>query len=291
MHDILEQIIATKREEVALLKAAASAPGSAPTLSPSTQPCLLATDRDARSGGAEGETCSRPSLRTALLASPTGIIAEFKRRSPSKGWIKEEGRADIIPLSYQQNGAAALSILTDEHYFGGHDDFIRTARASGVTLPILYKNFVIDEVQLYKACLCGASAVLLIAACLSKPECKFLLEKAHALGLEVLLEMHDERELEYAELGPDLCGINNRNLGSFHTDVENSFRLAERLRSVCCCDTATNTTPVLVSESGISNPQTVSALRAAGFSGFLIGESFMREPDPGQALADFLARI
>ena len=101
------------------------------------------------------------SLRQALLRSDTGIIAEFKRRSPSKGWIKEEGRADIIPLSYQQNGAAALSILTDEHYFGGSDDFIRQARQSGVTLPILYKNFVIDEAQLYAAALCGASAVLL----------------------------------------------------------------------------------------------------------------------------------
>ena len=132
MQDILQEIIAHKREELALLKA------------------------------------KKPSLREALLQSETGIIAEFTRRSPSKGWIKEEGRADIIPLAYQQNGAAALSILTDEHYFGGHDDFIRMARKSGVTLPILYKNFVIDEFQLYEAALCGASAVLLIAACLPK---------------------------------------------------------------------------------------------------------------------------
>ena len=116
----------------------------------------------------------KTSLREALLQSETGIIAEFKRKSPSKGWIKEEGRADIIPLSYQQNGAAALSILTDEHYFGGSDDFIRQARQSGVTLPILYKNFVIDEAQLYAAALCGASAVLLIAACLSLPYCSLL---------------------------------------------------------------------------------------------------------------------
>ena len=104
----------------------------------------------------------KPSLRQALLKSDSGIIAEFKRRSPSKGWIKEDGRADLIPLSYQQHCAAALSILTDEYYFGGHDDFIRMARRSGVTLPILYKNFVIDEAQLYAAALCGASAVLLI---------------------------------------------------------------------------------------------------------------------------------
>ena len=223
----------------------------------------------------------KPSMKEALLASDTGIIAEFKRRSPSKGWIKEEGRADIIPLSYQQNGAAALSILTDEHYFGGHDDFIRMARKSGVTLPILYKNFVINEAQLYAAALCGASAVLLIAACLSKAECKRLLDKAHSLGLEVLLEMHSEPELEYAELEPDLCGINNRNLGSFVTDVENSFRLAELLPKDA----------VKVSESGISNPDTVKALRQAGFRGFLIGENFMKTANPGKALADFIGKL
>ena len=223
----------------------------------------------------------KPSLREALLASDSGIIAEFKRRSPSKGWIKEEGRADLIPLSYQQNGAAALSILTDRQYFGGHDDFIRTARQSGVSIPILYKNFVISEVQLYEALLCGASAVLLIAACLSKQECKTLLHTAHELGLEVLLEMHSEAELEYAELEPDLCGINNRNLGSFVTDVENSYRLAELLPRDA----------VKVSESGISNPQTVRELRQAGFRGFLIGENFMKTPDPGQALKQFIEQL
>lgn len=223
----------------------------------------------------------KPSMKEALLASGTGIIAEFKRRSPSKGWIKEDGRADIIPLSYQQNGAAALSILTDKDYFGGHDDFIRTARQSGVNIPILYKNFVIDEMQLYEAALCGASAVLLIAACLTKEQCGRLLKKAHQLGLEVLLEMHSEAELEYAELGPDMCGINNRNLGSFVTDVENSFRLAELLPKEA----------VKVSESGISNPDTVHALRQVGFKGFLIGENFMKTADPGQALNDFISRL
>jgi len=223
----------------------------------------------------------KPSMKEALLASGTGIIAEFKRRSPSKGWIKEDGRADIIPLSYQQNGAAALSILTDKDYFGGHDDFIRTARQSGVNIPILYKNFVIDEMQLYEAALCGASAVLLIAACLTKEQCGRLLKKAHQLGLEVLLEMHSKAELEYAELGPDMCGINNRNLGSFVTDVENSFRLAELLPKEA----------VKVSESGISNPDTVRALRQVGFKGFLIGENFMKTADPGQALNDFISRL
>ena len=223
----------------------------------------------------------KPSLREALLQSDTGIIAEFKRRSPSKGWIKEDGRANIIPLSYQKNGATALSILTDEHFFGGHDDFIRQARQSGVTLPILYKNFVIDEAQLYAAALCGASAVLLIAACLSKEQCRTLINKAHALGLEVLLEMHSESELEYTDLGPDLCGINNRNLGSFVTDVDNSFRLAELLPKDA----------VKVSESGISNPETVRLLRQASFRGFLIGETFMKTADPGLALNDFISKL
>lgn len=245
MQDILQQIIATKYEEIAAMRA------------------------------------KKPSLRQALLDSPTGIIAEFKRRSPSKGWIKEEGRPDIIPLSYQQNGAAALSILTDKQYFGGHDRFITEARQSGVTIPVLYKNFVVDEFQLYEAALCGASAVLLIAACLSKTVCKTLLEKAHALGLEVLLEMHSEEELEYCELQPDVCGINNRNLGSFVTSVENSFRLAELLPKDA----------IKVSESGISSPETIRQLRAAGFRGFLIGETFMKKPDPGLALKELIEKI
>ena len=245
MTDILDSIIATKRQELERLYA------------------------------------RKPSLREALLQSETGIIAEFKRRSPSKGWIKEDGRADMIPLAYQEHGASALSILADESYFGGSDDFIRTARRSGVTLPILYKNFVIDEAQLYAAALCGASAVLLIAACLTRQRCAELMHKAHELGMEVLLEMHDERELEYAELEPDICGINNRNLGSFVTNVDNSFRLAEKLPEKA----------VKVSESGISNPQTISELRAAGFNGFLIGELFMREADPGLALATFIKEI
>lgn len=221
------------------------------------------------------------SMKEALTTSDSGIIAEFKRRSPSKGWIKEEGRADIIPLSYQQNGASALSILADEKYFGGCDEFISIARRSGVKIPVLYKNFVIDEYQLFQARLCGASAVLLIAADLSLGECRSLLHTAHELGMEVLLEMHSNKELEYAELEPDMCGINNRNLGSFVTDVENSFRLAELLPREA----------VKVSESGISNPDTVRALRAAGFRGFLIGETFMKTPAPGKTLAEFIGKI
>ena len=243
--DILQEITAHKLEEIAALKA------------------------------------KKPSLKEALLNSESGIIAEFKRRSPSKGWIKEDGRADEIPLSYEKNGAAAVSILTDRDYFGGSDDFIRMARKSGVTVPILYKNFVVDELQLAAAALCGASAVLLIAACLTKDECRYLLNKAHELGLEVLLEMHSEAELEYAELQPDLCGINNRHLGSFVTDVETSFRLAELLPRDA----------VKVSESGISDPRTVKALKEAGFNGFLIGENFMKTEAPGLALHQFISAL
>lgn len=224
---------------------------------------------------------SVPSMRDALVKSDSGIIAEFKRRSPSKGWIKEDGKAEEIPLSYQENGAAALSILTDEQYFGGKDDFIRIARHAGVQIPILYKNFIIDEYQLFQARLCGASAALLIAADLTKSECRTLLHTAHELGLEVLLEMHGEGELEYAELEPDMCGINNRNLGSFITDVQNSFRLAGLLPQDA----------VKVSESGISHPQTIRDLRLAGFHGFLIGETFMKTPNPGQALNDFITQL
>lgn len=224
---------------------------------------------------------SVPSMSKALTASESGIIAEFKRRSPSKGWIKEEGKADEIPLAYQEHGAAALSILTDEQYFGGKDDFIRIARHAGVHIPILYKNFIIDEYQLFQARLCGASAVLLIAADLSKEKCRSLLSTAHGLGLEVLLEMHSEEELEYAEMEPDMCGINNRNLGTFITDVQNSFRLAELLPK----------DSVKVSESGISNPDTVKALRLAGFRGFLIGETFMKTSAPGKTLKEFISKL
>lgn len=224
---------------------------------------------------------AQPSMREALMISSSGIIAEFKRKSPSKGWIKEDGKANEIPLSYQQNGASAISILTDEKYFGGNDRFIKEARESGVTIPILYKNFVIDEYQLFQARLCGASAVLLIAADLSLVECKSLMHIAHELGLEVLLEMHEERELDYAELEPDMYGINNRNLGTFITDVQNSFHFASRLPEQVC----------KVSESGISNPDTVKMLRMAGFRGFLIGENFMKEHNPGQSLNDFIIKL
>ena len=262
MKDVLEEIVAHKRVELEMFK-------------------QLLPEKELHAKVEEILGGELPSMRKAIVESSTGIIAEFKRKSPSKGWIKEAGKPDIIPLSYQQNGAAAISILTDEKYFGGRDEFIVKARQSGVTIPVLYKNFVIDEYQLFQARLCGASAVLLIAAELTKSECRSLLNMAHELQLEVLLEMHSEPELEYAELEPDLCGINNRNLGTFITSVDNSFRLASLLPSEA----------VKVSESGISNPATIRQLMQAGFKGFLIGESFMKQDNPGEALAKFTEEI
>ena len=260
--DVLEKIVAHKRVEVEKCKEVVPA-------------YAIHSRVEAILGG------KVPSMREAIVESTTGIIAELKRKSPSKGWIKEEGRADVIPLSYQQNGAAAISILTDEEFFGGSDKFIVKARQSGVSIPVLYKNFIIDEYQLFQARLCGASAVLLIAAELSKEECRSLLHTAHELQLEVLLEMHSEQELEYADLEPDLCGINNRNLGTFITSVDNSFRLASMLPKEA----------VKVSESGISNPATIRQLMQAGFKGFLIGECFMKQENPGEALAKFISEI
>ena len=263
--DILEEIVAHKRVEVERLKEQLSereihSPVEALTATP------------------EGSLV--PAMKKAIKPSRTGTISESNRKSPSKGWIKEEGKAGVIPLSYQQNGASAISILTDYEYFGGKDEFIVEARKSGVTIPVLYKNFVIDEYQLFQARLCGASAALLIAAELSKEECRTLLRTAHDLQLEVLLEMHSEEELEYADLEPDLCGINNRNLGTFITSVDNSFRLASLLPKDA----------VKVSESGISNPDTIRQLQAVGFKGFLIGECFMKEDNPGESLAHFISQ-
>ena len=259
MKDILEEIVAHKRREIEARKA---------TLTESR--LRAAVERECHD--------TPPSMAQAQAHSATGIIAEFKRKSPSRGWIKADADPATVPLDYQKHGAAAISILTDRHFFGGADEFVTIARRSGVTLPILYKNFVIDAYQLLEARICGASAALLIAACLSKAECASLIGQAHSLGMEVLLEMHAESELEYATLGPDMCGINNRNLGTFETSTDNSFRLAALLP-----DDA-----IKVSESGISSPATVAGLRRAGFSGFLIGESFMKSGEPGAALGHFI---
>lgn len=259
MNDILSEIIANKRFEVDLQKQAIS----------------IGQLRE----GIEGIPPSR-SMKRALASSDSGIIAEFKRRSPSKGWIKQEACPEEIVPSYVEAGASALSILTDEKFFGGNLKDIRTARPL-VNIPILRKDFIIDEYQLYQAKIVGADAVLLIAAALEQEKCLELAEKAHKLGLEVLLEIHSVEELPYINKDIDMIGINNRNLGTFFTDVENSFRLAGLLPKDA----------VLVSESGISDPEVVKRLRAAGFKGFLIGETFMKTPQPGETLKNFLQAI
>lgn len=242
----------------------------------------------------------RRSMKRALASSPAGIIAEFKRRSPSKGWIYETAKADEIPAAYEAAGASAISILTDAKFFGGSLRDIRTARPL-VDIPILRKDFIIDEYQLLQARIAGADAVLLIAACLTQEECADLTARAHTLGLEVLLEIHSPRELAYISKDVDMVGVNNRNLGTFVTDVENSFRIAGQLRQAIAgvrnipdaqdsSDTPRNL-PLLVSESGISHPETICRLRTAGFRGFLIGETFMKTPQPGDALKGFIQGI
>ena len=265
MNDILEEIVAHKRKELKELK------GILPLhdLAEKVEEYL------------ENDKRHTLSMRQSLAESDSGIIAEFKRRSPSKGWIKEDGEPTVIPPSYAENGAAALSILTDEQFFGGRLNFIHQARPLVPHTPILRKDFIIDEYQLLQARQIGADAVLLIAACISKQECKELARKAHALGLETLLEVHSEPELEYVGDNIDMVGVNNRNLGTFHTDVQNSYRLSNLLPKDY----------LLVSESGISNPLTVRELRQAGFRGFLIGETFMKTPNPGLALKEFIKGI
>lgn len=259
MKDILSEIIANKRFEVDLQKQAIS--------------------MEQLQEGICDAPASR-SMKQALASSASGIIAEFKRRSPSKGWIKQEALPEEIIPSYVAAGATALSILTDEKFFGGSLKDIRTARPL-VEIPILRKDFIIDEYQLYQAKIVGADAVLLIAAALERERCNELVEKAHELGLEVLLEIHSSDELAYIDKKIDMVGINNRNLGTFFTDVENSFRLAGQLPQDA----------VLVSESGISDPEIVKRLRLAGFRGFLIGETFMKTQQPGETLQNFLQAI
>ena len=267
MKDILQDIIANKRLEVARQKEAVK-----------LQTLL----------GLGGERLERPthSLRAALEASPSGIIAEFKRKSPSKGWLFPDASVTEVVPAYEKSGASACSVLTDTSFFGGSLRDLCRAR-NLVNLPLLRKDFIIDEYQVYQARVMGADAILLIAACLTVDKCLVLAELAHTLNLEVLLEIHSEAELEYLNPFIDMLGVNNRNLGTFHTDVENSFRLAEKMRALV--DTASG--PTLISESGISDTGTVCRLHEAGFRGFLIGETFMKTGRPGETLSDFLGEL
>lgn len=264
MVNFLEKIIAGKRLEIERQKEA-------------LPPCELEAMVDALMEERDGLLEVR-SMRRALEASSSGIIAEFKRKSPSRGWIREDARPEEVVPAYDRAGASALSILTDGPNFGGCLDYIRRVRGL-VRAPILRKEFIIDEYQLFQARLAGADAVLLIAADLSHDLCRRLMDRARDLRLEVLLEIHGESELDFCDLGPDMIGVNNRNLETFSVDVANSLSLASKLQANC----------VRVSESGLSSPEKVKELRSAGYKGFLIGETFMKEKEPGEALKKFIA--
>ncbi|MDR0815070.1 MAG: indole-3-glycerol phosphate synthase TrpC [Bacteroidales bacterium] len=260
--NILEQIIASKRQELA--KAKVKKPYSV----------VL---RDAEATNLEGQLRS---FKSALQHSATGIIAEFKRKSPSKGFIHEGARVEDIVPGYEQAGATAVSILTDADYFGGSTDDLADARQL-IRIPILRKDFIIDTYQICEAKLYGADVVLLIAAALSKGQAVEFTAFAHHLGLEVLLEIHHAGELDYIHAPVDVVGVNNRNLGSFVTNVQTSLDLAAKIPPEM----------VRISESGISSPETVKRLQQAGFNGFLMGENFMKQANPAQALEQFIGAL
>ncbi len=276
--DILEEIVANKRIEVAIAQQTVS--------------LEYLKELTADKIKADGKLKMR-SMRESLASSKGGIISEFKRKSPSKGWIHADAKPeDVVPV-YAKGGASALSILTDEKYFGGQLEFVRQMRPLVGETPILRKEFIIDPYQLYEARLYGADAVLLIAADLEPAQYAALGQLAHELGLEVLLEVHDPAELAYLQsFVPDMLGVNNRSLGTFHTDVQHSFDIAEAMQTaVADLGLSADEQPLLVSESGISKPETVKALRKAGFRGFLIGECFMKEENPGEALTHFIEQV
>lgn len=220
------------------------------------------------------------SLKQALLDSPTGIIAEFKRKSPSKGYIFEGAKVSEVVPAYAAAGCAGISVLTDYAFFGGSIRDLKLAR-SLVNVPLLRKDFIIDPYQVYESKLLGADVILLIAAILTPDESYDLGELAHELGLEVLLEVHTAEELEYVSRYTDMVGVNNRRLQSFHTDVRTSFDLAALLPEGT----------VLVSESGLGEASTLKELRAVGYRGFLMGEAFMKTGQPGTALRSLVSDL
>ncbi len=257
---ILEKIVAYKREEVARNKELVSIE----TLEQSLYfalPCL--------------------SLKHFLQhPEKSGIIAEFKRKSPSKGDINTHSTVEEVTMGYSQAGASGLSVLTDEHFFGGSDENLKRARRVNFT-PILRKEFIIDEYQLFEAKSIGADVVLLIAECLSAARVEALARQAKQLGLEVLMEIHSEEELSKCNEYIDVVGVNNRNLKNFTVSIETSIRLFDKISDEY----------VKISESGISNPDTIIQLKKVGFQGFLIGEHFMKQEFPDQACAAFIQQV
>jgi indole-3-glycerol phosphate synthase len=205
-----------------------------------------------------------------------GIIAEFKKKSPSKGIINDTATVERVTAAYAKYGASMISVLTDSPSFGGSTDDLKRARFNH--LPVLRKDFILDPYQIVESRAMGADVILLIAACLQPAETRSLAKMAHKLGLEVLLEIHEESELDHLCEDIDVVGINNRDLRTFTVDINRSIRLAERL--------ANNI--LHIAESGIRNIETILHLKSAGFNGFLIGEQFMKEPDPTIAFASFV---
>ncbi|GAA4312839.1 indole-3-glycerol phosphate synthase TrpC [Compostibacter hankyongensis] len=257
--NILDKIVARKRQEVAERKEVTT---------------VAALERSPRFG-------RQPlSLKAALKdADKTGIIAEFKRKSPSKGMINAEATVRRVTADYCRYGAAGLSVLTDEHFFSGALADLEAARDN--ELPILRKDFVIDDYQVVEAKAFGADVILLIAECLSAAEVNRLAQLARSLDMEVLLEMHSEAQLDKISPAVSLVGINNRDLTTFTVDLARSVALAGKLPADM----------PRIAESGIDDVAVVRHLRQAGFNGFLMGEYFMKQPDPGAAFRDFAARL
>lgn len=258
MSTILDTIIAAKRKEIAKYKP-------------------LSSMERFRKEGFFWEFTNR-SLKQSLLAKDsTGIIAEFKRKSPSKGWFKtKELEVEPVVKPYDRYGAAGISVLTDDEFFGGDlDDLIQTKIITDV--PILRKDFIVDEWQIAEAKAFGADVILLIAACLSPAEVKTLAAFAKSIGLEVLLEIHNEMELGHICDEVDLVGVNNRNLKTFEVDVRVSLDLIGKIPAA----------KPAVAESGLKDVETIVTLRQAGFKGFLIGETFMKEENPGAEFEKF----
>ncbi|MFM7193987.1 MAG: indole-3-glycerol phosphate synthase TrpC [Bacteroidota bacterium] len=222
------------------------------------------------------------SLSNSILSSEQfGIIAEFKRRSPSKGDIRAGAVVDEIVPGYAAVGAAAISVLTDQSYFGGSSADLLQARRL-VDVPLLRKDFIVDEYQILEARALGADAILLIAASLTPEQLKRFTTYAHALGLEVLLEVHDLQELEVGlEAGADLIGVNNRNLKTFHTDLNTSRLLIRHIPA----------SVVAIAESGIESPEVIAEFRNLGYRGFLIGQHFMQQPDPPTACQELIKSV
>jgi len=219
------------------------------------------------------------SLKKVLSESKTGIIAEFKKQSPSKGIINADASVDVITMGYTKFGASGLSVLTDHDFFGGSLDDLLAATVNAI--PILRKDFIIDEYQLYESKAFGAEIILLIAACLTKAEVKYLARIAKDLGMEVLLEIHDASEVDHICDEVDIVGINNRDLKTFTVDIQRSIALGKYIPS----------NKIKISESGINDIKTIKILRNEGFNGFLIGEKFMSQNDPVAAFSIFMKQL